>query len=234
MALMGEPALGDAMAGVDDATRVDAIAVLESISGAVAAAQAWAEIELYTSQVQVQQGQGVPTRRRDRGVADQIGLARRISGASAAPSWAWRTPWSPSCRHLRAVGGRPGERVRRDGVRPAHRRAVPSRPVSGRRRPGAAATVVVDPAGPGRDRPRGHPRRTDHRTGQTRPGPRRGVPDPDPPTPSTPTTATATGTTTTLAIAMMHVVVAVLLMVVVTNRPSSRGTVPSPPASPAT
>lgn len=85
LALMGEPALGDAMAGVDDATRVDAIAVLESISGAVAAAQAWAEIELYTSQVQVQQGQGVPTRRRDRGVADQIGLARRISGASAAP-----------------------------------------------------------------------------------------------------------------------------------------------------
>lgn len=84
LGLLGELALGPATARMDDATRVEVIAMLESVGGAAAGAQARAEVELYQSQVAVQERQGVRTRSLGRGVADQIGLARRISGASAA------------------------------------------------------------------------------------------------------------------------------------------------------
>lgn len=68
-----------------DPERVDRIAVLERLRGAVAAAQARETVEFARSQVAAQAAAGVPASRRGRGVAEQIGFARRIS-----PAWAAR------------------------------------------------------------------------------------------------------------------------------------------------
>jgi hypothetical protein len=81
-------AIRDALARVDitvpDADLIDQIRLLEEIKAAAAAAQAVATAAFVTSQRALQAAQGVPAARTGRGVAAQIGLARRMSPFQAA------------------------------------------------------------------------------------------------------------------------------------------------------
>lgn len=81
---LGRLALGGTSGDADDATRIDAIAVLESVIAAASAARSRVEVEFYGSQIAAAESMGVPARRRGRGVADQIALARRIGPVTAA------------------------------------------------------------------------------------------------------------------------------------------------------
>ena len=75
-------ALGGFAAGtgaVDDAARVDRIAVLEQIKAAAAATQAAEIVQFARSQVAVQRDAGVDYRKLGRGIAEQIGLATRLT-----------------------------------------------------------------------------------------------------------------------------------------------------------
>ncbi len=65
--------------GLDDAGRVEAIRALEELVCTATAAQALLAAELDTSQRAVQAAAGVPAARQGRGVAAQVGLARRES-----------------------------------------------------------------------------------------------------------------------------------------------------------
>jgi hypothetical protein len=67
--------------GIDDAERIDRLALLESIKGAAAAAQARIAVAFEASQREVQAASGVAARDRGRGIAAQIALARRDSPA---------------------------------------------------------------------------------------------------------------------------------------------------------
>lgn len=75
---------GDDLQGATDAELIDAIRALERTKGAISAAQARAEVAFRDSQVELQRRQGVPRALRGRGVADQIGLARRITPTQAS------------------------------------------------------------------------------------------------------------------------------------------------------
>lgn len=63
----------------DDVTRVEVLTALERLTGAVASAQARIAVEFDRSQRGEQAAREVPARQRGRGVAHQIGLARRVS-----------------------------------------------------------------------------------------------------------------------------------------------------------
>lgn len=76
------PALPEAVS--DDADRVDALRALEELKCAAAAAQAELAADLDASQRRAQAERGVPAARRGRGVAQQVGLARRESPHRAA------------------------------------------------------------------------------------------------------------------------------------------------------
>ena len=69
----------DTDSGLDDAARVKAIRALEELVCTATAAQAQLASELDASQRAVQASAGVPAARRGRGVAAQVGLARRES-----------------------------------------------------------------------------------------------------------------------------------------------------------
>jgi Domain of unknown function (DUF222) len=71
-------------AGVTDAQRIDQIRVLEELKAAAAAAQARIAVALDASQRAAQAAAGVPARLRGRGVAGQVGLARRESAFRGA------------------------------------------------------------------------------------------------------------------------------------------------------
>ena len=64
---------------VSDAVRIDRIRLLEEISGAAAAAQAVQTADFVVSQRAEQAAKGVPAARVGRGIAAQVGLARRMS-----------------------------------------------------------------------------------------------------------------------------------------------------------
>ncbi len=64
---------------VPDAERIEVIGLLESIKAAAAGAQARVAVAFADSQQAARAAEGVPARRRDRGVAAQVGLARRES-----------------------------------------------------------------------------------------------------------------------------------------------------------
>ncbi|MDP9443908.1 MAG: DUF222 domain-containing protein [Actinomycetota bacterium] len=64
---------------VDDAERVDQLRVLEELKAAAAAAQARVTVDFETSQREQQAAAGVPAGEQGRGVAAQVGLARRDS-----------------------------------------------------------------------------------------------------------------------------------------------------------
>jgi uncharacterized protein DUF222 len=68
----------------DDAERIDRIAELERLRGAVAAAQARETTAFAASQLAAQAAAGVPARRQGRGIAEQVGLARKLSPVAAA------------------------------------------------------------------------------------------------------------------------------------------------------
>ena len=64
----------------EDAARVDRIAILEQIKHAAAAAQAGEIVRFARSQVAAQRTAGVNYRRLGQGIAEQVGLACRVSG----------------------------------------------------------------------------------------------------------------------------------------------------------
>ena len=76
--------------GVDDAVRIDRIRLLEQVKAA-AAAQASETAAFAASQRAGQRAAGVPEQRVGRGVAGQVGLARRISPSQAARYLGWAT-----------------------------------------------------------------------------------------------------------------------------------------------
>ncbi len=81
---------------------------LPGIKAAAAAAQARVVAAFAASQRAGQRAAGVPVDRAGRGVAAQVGLARRQSPASSARYTGWAGSWSPSCRTPwpRSPGGR--------------------------------------------------------------------------------------------------------------------------------
>jgi hypothetical protein len=78
--LCGLGGLSYAETAVDDAVRVDRIAVLEQIKHVAAAAQAGEIVRFARSQVAAQREAGVNYRRLGQGIAEQVGLACRVSG----------------------------------------------------------------------------------------------------------------------------------------------------------
>jgi hypothetical protein len=68
----------------DDATRVDVIAALEKLKAAVYAAQLRVIADFAASQEAANKAMGIEARQAQRGVPEQIGLARKVSPASAA------------------------------------------------------------------------------------------------------------------------------------------------------
>ncbi|HEU4542810.1 MAG TPA: DUF222 domain-containing protein [Jiangellaceae bacterium] len=79
----------DRLAGVpsaagDDATRIDVIAGLEKLKAAAAAAQLQVIAEFAASQEAANRAMGISADRAVRGIPEQVGLARKVSPASAA------------------------------------------------------------------------------------------------------------------------------------------------------
>jgi hypothetical protein len=80
-----------------DAVRIDRIARLERIKAAAAALQMAESVSFAQSQVQAQLAADVHPARIGRGIADQLGLACRISGYEAARRMGWRGHCGSSC-----------------------------------------------------------------------------------------------------------------------------------------
>jgi hypothetical protein len=74
-------ALAQPSPAATDAERIDRIAVMERLKGALAAAQARETVAFKTSQLAAQKAAGVPKRRWAAGIVAQLGLARRESPA---------------------------------------------------------------------------------------------------------------------------------------------------------
>jgi len=83
--------LGALDQAVEDDVRVDRIRALEKLRGVLAAAQARETVALADSQRATAQARGVPADRAGRGVAAQVGLARRISPYRAGRYVGWCT-----------------------------------------------------------------------------------------------------------------------------------------------
>jgi hypothetical protein len=73
----------------NDAARADQIRLLEEIKSAAAAAQARVTVAFCASQRAEQLAAGVPAERADRGVAEQVGLAKRVSPFHARRYVGW-------------------------------------------------------------------------------------------------------------------------------------------------
>ena len=71
--------LAGASPAVDDAERIDRLRLFEELKAAVEAAQAREAVAFDRSQRAAQAVAGVPAARQGRGVADQVGLALRVS-----------------------------------------------------------------------------------------------------------------------------------------------------------
>jgi hypothetical protein len=81
--------LGRLDSAVDDAERVDQIRALEELKAAAAAAQARVTAAFAASQREAQRAAELPAERVGRGIASQVGLARRESPARAARYTGW-------------------------------------------------------------------------------------------------------------------------------------------------
>ncbi len=81
--------LGQLDQGVDDCIRIDRIRLLEELKSAAAAAQARETAVFAASQRAEQLAQGVPAERAGRGIAGQLGLARRTSPHQASRYLGW-------------------------------------------------------------------------------------------------------------------------------------------------
>ncbi|HET8583195.1 MAG TPA: DUF222 domain-containing protein, partial [Jatrophihabitans sp.] len=86
---------GNALAGLDEdvdgAERIDRIRLLEEIKAQAAAAQARQTAAFVASQRAEQAAAGVPADRVGRGIASQVGLARRVSPSHASRYVGWST-----------------------------------------------------------------------------------------------------------------------------------------------
>jgi hypothetical protein len=92
-------ALGSLDPDVDDAERIDQLRLLEELKSAAAAAQAKVATAFVASQKAAQAAAGVPARRVGRGVAAQVGLARRESPARAQQYVGWATVLTTELPH---------------------------------------------------------------------------------------------------------------------------------------
>jgi hypothetical protein len=72
------------LAAEDDAMRIDVIAALERLKGAVYAAQLSVVADFAAAQEAANKAMGIDARQARRGIPEQIGLARKVSPASAA------------------------------------------------------------------------------------------------------------------------------------------------------
>ena len=76
--------LGGLPSAADDAERIDRIAVLERLKAAAYAAQLMEVAQFASSQEAANKARGIRARQASRGVPEQVGLARKVSPASAA------------------------------------------------------------------------------------------------------------------------------------------------------
>lgn len=83
--------LGELPQRVEDGVRIDRIRLLENLKATAAAAQAREAAAFAVSQRQSQRAAKVPAERAGRGIASQVGLARRISPSLAARYLGWAT-----------------------------------------------------------------------------------------------------------------------------------------------
>lgn len=81
--------IGNLRQDVDDAERIERIALLEQIKSAAGAAQARETAAFAASQQEEQVARGVPYERSRQGIAGQIGLARRCSPFNASRAVGW-------------------------------------------------------------------------------------------------------------------------------------------------
>ena len=81
--------IGSLAPAVDDADRIERVRLFEELKAAVAAAQARETAAFAVSQQAAQAVAGVPVARQGRGVAAQIGLARRVSPWQAQRYVGW-------------------------------------------------------------------------------------------------------------------------------------------------
>ena len=72
------------LAAVDDAARIERLAALDRLSSALDAAKAEESVAFHDSQIEAQRAVGVSPRRLGQGIAEQIGLARKMSPTGAA------------------------------------------------------------------------------------------------------------------------------------------------------
>jgi hypothetical protein len=91
--LIGLKSMRTALLALDqdvvDATRIERIRLLEELKSACAAAQAVETAAFVDSQRAVQRQSGVPAERAERGIASQVGLAKRCSPHAAARFVGW-------------------------------------------------------------------------------------------------------------------------------------------------
>ena len=78
--MLGELA-GVPSAAEDDAMRIDVIAALERLKGAVYAAQLRVVADFAASHAAANKAMGIEARQARRGIPEQIGLARKVSPA---------------------------------------------------------------------------------------------------------------------------------------------------------
>ena len=95
-------ALGS-VAGATDAERIDQIRLLEEIKAAAAAAQARLTCDFVESQIAEQRAAGVPSDALGRGVASQVGLAKRESPARAMKYVGWADVLTKELPHTYAA-----------------------------------------------------------------------------------------------------------------------------------
>jgi hypothetical protein len=83
---------------ISDDERVDRLRLMEETKAALAAAQAYTTVDLDASQRAAQAAAGVPARDLGKGIASQVGLARRSPRCAARSTSGWPRCWSSRCR----------------------------------------------------------------------------------------------------------------------------------------
>jgi Domain of unknown function (DUF222) len=175
--------LGELPSAVDDAERIDRIAALERLRGAIAAAQAQETVDFARSQLATQAEAGVLAARRGSGIPEQIGFARRMSPAAAARHVTFAQEWFAEMPALATLlrAGQVSEWVAQIVARetrglPAHLRAgiaadlAPDLPAMSPRQAEAAARTAGYRADPRAVLGRARTARSDRRVG-IRPAP---------------------------------------------------------------
>jgi hypothetical protein len=82
----------------DEASLVERLSWLERLKSTAAAAQARVTAALDETRRAAEAATGVPARKRGRGLASEIALARRDSAARGGRHLGWRRRWCTRCR----------------------------------------------------------------------------------------------------------------------------------------